>query len=237
MVLKLSSAVFKPTRKGSKTKRMVNGKILKLDLNDKIKKVVTNMHEAHHKYTNISPTIQVDWIATQNVCGNIPQGDTAETRSGDRIMLEAIKFRAYLSSNYQASVTCRLLLIKLDMDFGENTDTFSNESVLNAPTRAEIFQPNIQNVITGNINARNCTVLFDRTYRIPEQNQSGQIRSLPIRGTVKLKQKFQYKRNSNYGKFKNIYWIAMAQAEGAAQGITNLVTWNWNTDLIYKDLD
>lgn len=209
--------------------------LAKRALNKQIRNVVHNQIEpVRHKLINGSlvDLKQETWY-TLNLLGNIPQGDTSESRSGDEIHLDAIKFQLYCNNGPATADTdifVRVMIVKSQQAVLELQDTFG--SGLGSP---DLIQPSSPIVTLGNFNSRESTLVYDNHFMIPRRQLTGQNTFKHLKETIKVGNTFQYQRNANYGKWSNYYMVVAPYQRNAVTGTTSLVILDYTFDLIYKD--
>lgn len=209
---------------GNKTKRSI------------ISLVRNRLEDPLHKLWNdVQTTILYNGIYTLNLTGNIPQGTTDNTRTGDNIHLEALKFRCYIAklngvvTNPNQARKFRILLYKSDVASGQSVDTFTA-----AVGSTQIFHQPCSIVENGMVNSKLVTLLYDKSITMNAQvTNTSQL--ISFNETIPIKQTFTYKTGQNYGKDVNYYLSVMVYEPGAVAGTTNCGVFTFQGDLIFKD--
>lgn len=170
-------------------------------------------------------------LYTLNLLGNIPQGDTSQSRSADNIHVDALKIRLLFSTetttNKQIPKEYRVMIVKHDTEGQAASDAFG--STLGA---TDLFQGN-NVVVYEQINPKNCTVIYEKRCKL-KPSISATNDMCEISDIIRLNTTFTYKTNSNYGKMHNYYLVVCGyEPDAAAAATVGRVT--FFGDLIFKD--
>jgi len=163
----------------------------------------------------------------------IVQGTDGADRIGDSIHLEAVK----LNYNVETAVTAGAYAFRFIVGYsGEEygASTFSTTTL----TSAELFHPTSGTEYwktNACINPKAFTVLYDQTIDANSQIAATRdIQSMSV--TIPLKTRFPYQTDaSGYGKFKNLYFIAIGSVSGGTDNTTSVGNFSCTYDLIFKD--
>lgn len=163
---------------------------------------------------------------------NITQGTSISGRQGDSIYLEALKINGvYTTDTVAHAYSCRILVGFSGEEFTATSFTTSGFGV------TQLFQPSTTNslVINGIVNPKAFTTLYDETIDINSQI-SATADWQRFSCTVPLKCQFPYQSDaSTFGKFKNLYVVAITSTLGGTNAVTVTGSVTLSTDLIFKN--
>lgn len=204
----------------------------KNSFNRKVKRAVNDLViEPRHKLISQYVNLTRDTWWTQNPLGNISQGTAFNQRSGDKIHLDAIKARIHIHCPASVENTnVRLMAVWHDNEYFSGTDPWGS-----ALGNTDLCFPGGINQLTSLIDSKKVTVISDKTFNI-KNNYSTHKPDLFLNFTMKLNKDFVYKTASNYGKYKNLYFVALAFAEDGVTGTTVQAVLNSSFDVIFKDV-
>lgn len=211
-----------------------------VSMGNKFKRSVVNvvrnrLEDPLHKIwsTSFFNSAKQDTIYSLNLTGNIPQGDTGTSRSGDNIHLEALKMSLIISKGVTAPNNpkdYRVMVIKSDQASGGGVDTWSGTIGW-----TDLFHGATAVPCAANIDSKKCTVIFDKMYRIKPTiaSTSDQI---VIKEFIPLKATHTYKSGTNYGKNCNYYLVFSGYEASGTVGVTEVAGFvSLSADLIFKD--
>lgn len=161
-------------------------------------------------------------LYTFNPFGNIPISTGDNSRVSDTIHVKSVKISGTINTlNFAAKdtdVIARFLWIKHDAEYLSGSSLFSA-----GLGSSELFLEGTSTMLHGIIDSDRCTVLADKTFRMPHYissiaHQQKFDFDMPI-GASGIK--MQYKTpTSNYGKTYNYYLVGMVAAYGKVSGVT-----------------
>lgn len=186
----------------------------------------------HKLWSAAGTNILHNTLYTLNLTGNIPQGDTASSRSGDNIHLDALKLRMLfttdVATNKSVPKEYRIMVVRHDIEGQAASDAFASSTL----GTSDLFQGN-QTPCFEHVNPKNCTVLYDKTCKLkPSISATNDL--CEVSDIIRFNSTFTYKTNSNYGKMANYYLVLTSFEPGAATSATTAAAYFYG-DLIYKD--
>lgn len=192
------------------------------------------LHKLWSKVGTAQPSQSMTHLTmyTVNLTGNIPQGTNDNSRQGDTIHLEAIKFKLLFdtvtSTNKAAQKQYRVMIVKHDAEYLGGSDSFG--SGLGA---TEIFHGNNAPAYEQ-INSKLCTVLYDKLITVTPQISANNYLSC-LSEIIRFNSPFIYKTGTNFGKMFNYYLVVTGFESNATGGVTNVGTVSFFGDLIFKE--
>lgn len=185
--------------------------------------VECNVASKHNNFYNFSPT------------QGIVTGSTNVTRNGDDAFLCAFKVNGTIVAPTTAGAYQYRLI--LGWSTVEDSTAGINAGWVATAQMNNMFLPNSGTAYgtTGLINPKCFTVLDDRIIDV-NSIVSGVAEVKHFGYTVQIDQKFVYLGSSSaYGKFKNLYYLAIPIVSGGVANTTSTGSIVASTDLIFKD--
>lgn len=200
-----------------------------------IKKVTHGEAEKKIKLvSNLSQAMLHSTGYTYNLLGNIAQGNTEETRIGEKINVRSFSFKGHIFTAAATvnSTFVRCILVKHDTETGGAVDTF-----VSGLGSSDLFY-NFSNALLAQIDPRETgTVLMDRIIKLEPQSASvATIVGQTFSFKHTFNQNFQYKDGSNYSQKSNWYLYVISHVEGGSTGVTATATIEGSTVLKFTDL-
>lgn len=159
---------------------------------------------------------------------NIAKGTSDNQRVGDKIHLEAIKFKMLF---HDETLNVNATFVKLIIGYID-TDTFTSTGF---QTGGDYSYGNGVAFSTNNItNPKKFTEIANYTIKMPhlvDGSKSGEV----IEETLMLKKDFVYETNQVYGKDRNLVLIVTTSVVGGTPATTSTGNVFLTYDLIYKD--
>lgn len=198
------------------------------------KKTIRNTEEAKHYLGSAALSVMNnDTIYTLPIHANIQQGDTDNSRDGDRIRFETLKLNLSFESNQDAGTKFRVMLIKTRLQPGA-TYSFSSGPI----GQTDIFYLQPYKLANAIPDPKKCTVLFDNIYTLPANQITGVYKQKYEHLKIPLNTAFTYQTDSaSYGKFHNYALVVIPMQDGVG-GVPPLVNHAVTVvqDLIFKEV-
>lgn len=218
------------TIKKEKRKRIRNS------FKDKVLKTLPAKHYTAEAAFNTVHNIGYGAVPTQGIV----QGDTNTNRDGDRINIQALKFRVTSHSDTAAAAyTYRVIIGWSGEEYTAAglANSFIASNVVGAPQLTDVFLPNTFTLATTNgiVNPKAFTVIYDKMYDVNSQVSAAKD-AFSFGDTVQIDTDFSYQSSGSiHGKTRNLIFFVMATVNNGVNGTTvtgdTAVAW----DVIFKE--
>lgn len=162
----------------------------------------------------------------------ITQGTGNDGRIGDKIYLEALKFKGvYHSDAATGAYTLRLLIGYSSEEYNAATGFVSGAAI------ADFFLPNTGSTFRTSsiVNPKAFTTIYDSTIEV-NSNIANTQEIKNFEDAIQLQKDFSYQSSaSQYGKSMNLYVVIMSSVLGGTTGVTNSGATIMTYDLIFKN--
>lgn len=200
-----------------------------------LKSQIIKTHPAKH-FTSAPELYPVhNTLYTMCPSMGITQGITNSQREGDSVYLEALKIKGFFHTASTSSAYQYRIIVGWS---GEEVTTSSVQySFVSGLGVTDMFLPSTTDltVLTGIINPKAFTVLYDETIDINSQIAST-VDLRQFAATIPIKSRLDYQSSGSvYGKLRNLYIVVAGYINGGTTGTTTAGHLIISTDLIYKN--
>lgn len=203
-----------------------------------LKKAILGVSEAKHNTNHAAFALTHAEAFSFSPTQSVTQGTSRQNRIADEIYLEAIKIRGFINTDAEANAyTFRLMVLYSEKEYDNTVGTLGDIPYKkNAFGAGDLFQDNtgVAPLITGVVDSKRCTVLFDKTIDINSQTEDN-YDIATISETIQLQKSFPYRTQGGvYGKNTNLY-IVLIPYHLPKTGHTTFGGATLDTDLIFKE--